>query len=251
MASNPIVLTGFANPDPNAAPLNIVELVKLLNQLVQSAIQGSYTPYVLGHEVPSAEDQDKVWFALDPSGRPLGFFTFYNGAWRRTYNGMLGEIRMYSGDPTIDFDANGLGKVGAGYWYDGWHLMNGKDGVPDWSDKFIIGGTMNDLSKGWNAASGNWQSFVEGVAKATGGAATITLNASNTYIAPTPRIAVTRWKADGNTPDASSGLMGLPPDSTGGTALIQAATTGNVTPAAITNLPPYIAAGFITFVGYA
>lgn len=68
---NPAVLTTFANPDPEAAPLNITQLVALLNTLVMSEIQGSYIPYVIQHETPNVDDRDKAWIYTDTQGRPV------------------------------------------------------------------------------------------------------------------------------------------------------------------------------------
>src|SRR4029077_11212585 len=139
---NPIITTTFAPPDPGATPLNLIQLVDLLKVLVSSEMQGSYIPYVMQNGTPGVEDQDKSWLELDAQGRPIAFKIFWHGHWRRVYNGMLGEIRMYSGDPGTDFDTNGLGKVGL--TYDGWHLCNGKDGIVDLSDRFIVGAHMNN-----------------------------------------------------------------------------------------------------------
>lgn len=259
--ANPIVLTGFANPDPNAAPLNITELIKLLNQLVVSEIVGNYTPYVLGHNTPSVEDQDKVWFALDPSGRPLGFFTFYNGGWRRAYNGMIGEIRIYSGDPTVDFDAQGRGKVGAQYWYDGWQLCNGNNGSPDLSDKFITCAHLSDLTKGF--VGGQFLSNIEGtdqagndIYKNTGGVSSITMTLANTYRAARKAIGAYLWTASGNAPADNGDMYGLHNTQTTfkpayrSDGSVDTDDPGNTTPNKIDIVNPYIAMGLITFIGY-
>jgi hypothetical protein len=167
---NPTVLTQFAAPDPTSTPFTIVELVALLNALVNSEIQGSYIPYVIGHDVPGVDDEDKAWIELDTSGRPLAVKTFYNGKWRRIYNGMLNEIRMFWGDPanTADWDSDGRGIVGGRY--DGWQICNGKNGSPNLTDRFMVGAHM-DNSAGHVGYSGGWQTFVDGVGDLqTGGA---------------------------------------------------------------------------------
>ena len=93
---------------------------------------------------------------------------------------MLGEIRGFTGAPGYGpapalFNTNGRGNIGLEY--DGWHICNGRDGVVDLSDKFIIGAHMNrnpnnthpDYDHGWQT----WQTFAgdenETTAK-TGGA---------------------------------------------------------------------------------
>src|SRR5678815_1302584 len=142
--ANPEVVTQFGNPDPDAAPLNITQLVALLNTLITSQIQGSYIPYVIQHGEPGVNDRDKAWIYVDTQGRPVETRIWWeNGsAWRRVYNGMIGEVRMYNGNPGTDFDSDGLGNIGGNY--DGWHLCNGKDGTPDLSDNFPIAAHMNN-----------------------------------------------------------------------------------------------------------
>jgi hypothetical protein len=249
--ANPTIITGFANPDPNAAPLNIVELVKLLNQLVQSVMVGSYIPYVIGHDTPGTEDQDKAWIKLSTTKKPLAVMTFYNGKWRRVYNGMLGEVRIYSGDPTDatdGFDEDGRGIVEGEY--DGWHLCNGNDGTPDLSDKFILPAHMNidDGHPMWNATQG-WLSFINGVTSThTGGRKDNVLTAATTYQPAKPALQAGKWAADGNAHSTSGQMWG---DIGGGTTFdLIAADPGVPVPQPIENVPPYIALGFIIFVGY-
>jgi hypothetical protein len=129
---NPIVLTTIGQADPNDAPISVNDLINLLNQLISSSIQGSYIPYIIQHDTPGVDDRDKAWIELDTGGRPIAIKVWYagnQGAWRRVYNGMIGEIRGYSGDPSIDFDTSNdpqhaglytFGKIGQAY--DGWHI---------------------------------------------------------------------------------------------------------------------------------
>lgn len=247
--ANPIVLTQFGNPDPNAAPLNITQLVQLLNALVNSEIQGSYIPYLLQSATPGAEDQDKAWIVLDSQSRPVAIKIYYNGNWRRVYNGMLGEIRMYHGDPSIDFDTDGLGKIGESY--DGWHLCNGKDGTPDLSDKFMVAGHMNNAN-GHNGYSNGWQTFIDGVTdQKMGGNKEITLNANNTYRGSRAAITAQRYTANGNAPASDGDLLGIGSGGTQYTLIGGQPDTGNTSPDPISILNPFIAMGFIIFVGYA
>lgn len=245
---NPGITTQFGNPDPNASPLNITQLVQLLNALVSSQMQGSYVPYVLQQATPNVEDQDKAWIVLDSSGRPIAIKIYYSGNWRRVYNGMIGEVRMYNGDPTVDFDGNGLGLVGG--TYDGWHLCNGQDGTPDLSDNFLVAGHMNN-SGGNNGYDSGWQSTVlaSGIAK-TGGANTITLDAATTYTPARDAITARRFHADGNAPDATGDLLGLGDTATQQQLVGGAAYAGNTSPTAISIVPPFIAIGYIIFIGY-
>lgn len=247
---NPSVLTQFGTPDPNASPLNIVQLVALLNQLVSSQIQGSYIPYIIQNATPNVEDQDKAWMFVDASGRPIETRIFYNGSWRRIYNGMLGEVRMYQGDPTTDFDSTGLGLVGGRF--DGWALCNGSNGTADLSDHFIAAANMNQPGNGYN--SGHWQSKITGVLANTGGNNQIILNANTTYRAPYPatfdpsRQQMDRYHASGDGNDAGGDLWGI---NSVQHQVIVPQDAGNTTPDPIPSVNPFISLGFITFVGYA
>lgn len=160
---NPSLTTTFAHADPTVSPLTVNELIDLLNLLVTTNLNGSYIPYILQSGTPSVDDQDKVWIQLDSGNRPIATKTFYQGKWRRVYNGMIGEIRGYSGNPNNDFEMGGTdpgaGKIEGNY--DGWFLCNGKNGTPNLSDKFLIGGHMDD-SSGHTGYSDGWQTFVDG-----------------------------------------------------------------------------------------
>lgn len=245
---NPAILTQFASPDPNASPLNITQLVALLNTLVDSQITGSYIPYVISSSTPSVDDQDKAWIFVDSGGRPIEQRIYYNGAWRRIYNGMLGEVRGYNGDPSIDFDANGLGIVGG--TYDGWHLCNGQDGTPDLSDRFLIAGHMNNAG-GQSGYDNGWQTtiFGTGVDK-TGGFRDITLDASNTYRPARSAVTAQRFTATANTPDPGGDLLATGGGGTRYTLSGGDADAGNPTPPSISIINPFIALGYIIFVGY-
>jgi hypothetical protein len=175
MKINPVVNTFFDPPAATDQPLDIDELVDLLNTLVHSQIEGSYIPYAIGTSAPS--DEGIAWIQVDTDGKPLAIKIFYNGAWRRVYNGMVGEIRGYTGNPNTDFiwDVSNTnpdrGKFIEGGNYDGWYLCNGLHGTPNLTDRFVIGGHM-DNSDGHAGYNGGWQTFVDGVSDLkTGGAA--------------------------------------------------------------------------------
>lgn len=160
---NPPITITFGHADPNASPLTVNELIDLLQTVTTGSIEGSYIPYILGHDTPSVDDQDKAWVELDTAGRPISIKTFYSGKWRRVYNGMIGEVRGYTGDPSTDFDKNGdgiytSGKIGERY--DGWWFCNGLNGTPNLSDRFLIGAAMDNVGK--DGYSGGWQAAITG-----------------------------------------------------------------------------------------
>lgn len=262
MASpNPPVITQIGNPDPNAAPVNITDLIQLLNTLITSEIQGSYIPYIIDSITPGSDQQDFAWIQTDSVGRPIATKIYYNGNWRRIYNGMLGEVRMYNGDPTIDFDTNGLGLVGQ--TYDGWHICNGKDGTPDMSDQIVVGAHMNDAD-GHVGYNSGWQSFIDGVSDLKNGGAPSTLVLPK-HLPPFDPVAGSakvnlhgaEYKADADhTPDAlplidvhyanlithdvTIGFYGSGPND-----------APPVPQVPLPTLPPFTVRAFITFVGYA
>jgi len=255
--ANPPVRTQFAMPDPNAAPLNLAQLFTLANALVSSEIVGdSFNTYVIQNGTPGVGDQGKVWIELSSDNKPLSIKTFYNGHWRKVYSGNIGEVKMFSGDPTNKFDAHGKGVIG-GEW-DGWHICNGKDGVIDLSDKFVIAAHLNDKDNqvGWNASDDVWQTFVDGKAvHDQGGAKDFTLTDKTTFRKAAPPLTVDSWSADGNAHTPPSGqLLGLQPaqsfnDPNNDRTMI-AIDDGNTEPDPIPVLPPYFALAFVVFIGY-
>jgi hypothetical protein len=244
-------------PDPNAAPLNLTQLFQLANLLVSSEIRGSYIPYLLQSTEPAVDDRDKAWIVLDSAGRPIAIKTFYNGLWRRVYNGMIGEIRGFNGNPTNHFNDDGKGNPGGEY--DGWHICNGKDGTPDLSDRFIVGAHMNNLNgqTGWSSTQGQWRTFVDGkTILHTGGAKDITLTDKNTFQpgAVIGEVTVGRYiitPGGGETLDEDGVLWGKKSagDETKNTT-INVISDGNTTPDPIPTLPPFVAFALIIFVGY-
>ena len=139
-------------PDPGAAPLNLIQLFQLMNLHFSSLMTGSYTPYVLQNGTPGVSDQDKVWFELDANGRPVSTKVFWNGNWRRVYNGMMGEVRGYNGNPGDDFDSTGWGKKMGEY-----ALTQTSQGVPDGQGGFVPGTQLSeaDAAKRYNTQAFN------------------------------------------------------------------------------------------------
>ena len=266
---NPSLLIQAGSVDPDASPLTVNELFALLDTVLSGEIVGSYTPYVLGATTPSVEDQDKAWIELDSGGRPLSIKTFYGGAWRRVYNGMIGEIRAFSGDPTnrTYWDEHGRGQVGQRY--DGWQICNGENGSPNLTDKFLLGAHM-DNSAQKDGYSGGWQAVLtgpDGVANSykTGGHFTETIANDNLPLltnaqeGDAPGLWIYGKEAKEGHPhpgnkaplvDVNFGAdaphqWNLTDPSTGGHVY------GKDPPTPIWTVDPFVAVGFITFIGYA
>lgn len=234
------------NPDPADCPTTFSETVALLRQLIHGEFVGSFLPYVTGAATPGVDDQNKIWHRVDATGRPLGTYVFYSGAWRRQYSGNLNEVVMYAGDPNVDFaGGSGLGTVG-GEW-DGWALCNGNNGTPNLSDRFIVGAKMDDLGTGY-PTGGPWKSTVSGSAEQIGGVKDITLTEDTTFRPSIAGLRVGLHEATGNAPAAGGPLYGS--NLTFPLQLIPA-DAGNATPDAIPTLPPYYALAYVQFRGYA
>jgi len=267
---NPPLQITIGSADPNANPITVNELFALLQTVISGEIIGSYTPYILGHDTPSVDDQDKAWIELDTAGRAIAIKTFYAGAWRRVYNGMIGEIRGYSGDPSADFNqVNGVytsGKVGERY--DGWYLCNGLNGTPNLSDKFLLGAAMDNVGKdgysnGWQAAITGPDGTVQGYK--TGGRFIETLIQDNLPLlsnavpgdAPGLWIYGKEGKDGTSHPDAvplvDTNYANLKPNQvnltqnlTGG----EPGPYGKNPPTPVWTTPPFVALGWIQFKGY-
>lgn len=277
--ANPTVVTQIGNADPNAAPITVNDFITLLNSLISSRIvpDNSFLPYVFGNDPPSVDQQGTViWLQLDVAGRPIALKFWYTGAgtgggaWRRVYNGMVGEIRGYSGNPGLsndqnsDFDVNGHGQVGG--TYDGWQLCNGKNGAPDMSNSFLVGANMNNATgtpPGWDGTG--WQVYLGGFAEKSGGSPTATLTSANVPLPPLEQTLMNRYNVNGVTIDDAGPIWGVndtpshkpipggtPPDSNYKypPAGYPAGRTGDPAPANFWTLPPYIALGWMIFQGY-
>lgn len=260
--TNPEVHTQFGPPDPNDAPLNLAQLFQILNRTVSSEIipPGVYKPYIIQNGDPDVDDQDKIWIDLDSQGRPVATKIYWpvSGTWRRIYNGMLGEVRAFNGAPGYGpppayFNAVGMGN--AGLEYDGWHICNGKDGTPDFTDRFIVGAHMNKTDSKNDYDDGEWVSWVDGQsAKRVGGAKDFTLNENNTFQPASPGfLKVGTYEIEGATLTADETKWGAPSlmeENKNKNLTIDAGDRANETPEAVSILPPFVALGWIIFLGY-
>ncbi len=240
----PVVLT-WANPAEGTCPTTIDEAVALYRTLLSGEVSGTFTPYILGFDTPSVEDQDKAWIRLDAVGRPLGTYVFYAGTWRREITGKLNEITMFSGNPATFFDGTGKGLI-TGQW-DGWFLCNGQNGTPNLSDKFIVGAHM-DNSAGQTGYSSGWRSMVSGSIAATGGSATHTLTLAETPRPAQDALVVDRFDA-GASRDAAGKIFGIEDGTSTYDYELIPADAGVTSPTPVPTLPPYYALAYCIFIG--
>src|SRR5439155_27034168 len=130
-----------------------------------------------------------------------------------------------------------------------WALMNGNNGTPNVTDKFLVAAHLDDSGGHNKYTTSGWQTFVDGVSdEQTGGAPDITLNATNTFRYAFPGVNVNKFQADGNASSSTGKLYG---SGSANEATLIEPDPGNATPPAIPTLPPYYALAYIQFVGYA
>lgn len=157
----PFVDVHCGAPDPTASPQDIVQLFALIDTHLSAEIEGDYLTYVMSSTAPGPDDTDKIWLQLDSQGRPIALKKYFGGRWRRIYNGMIGEIRMFSGNPNDGntWEDDGRGKPEKEY--DGWQICNGNNGAPDLSDKFILAAHMNNAENFDGYGVNGWQAVVD------------------------------------------------------------------------------------------
>lgn len=234
-----VTFTYTPQPAPACYPSDVNGMLALI---AGGSVQGTIPDNAGGGIIvqptpPPSSLSNKAWLKTDTAGRPLGWYAFYNGVWRRVYTGVaIGEIRIWSGPIANIFDGTGLGAVGGDL--DGWALCNGQNGTPDLRDKFIVSA---------NSYSGDWETLVDGTGaiKHSGGISSFRIAAGNL-----PPLV---W-GTGTGNRAQSGPNGATID--GGNIQLfypitdnQGNATGANTP--IYSVPPFVAMGYILFVGYA
>jgi hypothetical protein len=229
--SNPQPAPACYPPDVNAMLRLVAEGGGLSGTIPDSAGGGVF----VGSVPPSSSLTNKVWFRTDAAGRPIGVFMFYNGNWRLVYTGQLGEIKIYGGNPAGLFDGTGRGIVGN--VYDGWALCNGQNGTYNLTDRFIVCGTWN---AGWFSAT------EDGVTPlAAGGAGQTVIDPTNLPELHAEVYGDARCAGGTGATELTTSGVGVPSPYTvfsGNTAV------GGSVP--MTNCPPYIALGYIMFIGY-
>lgn len=223
-------------PDILSAPSTFQGILEAVAQYTLYQFDPDYILLVKGPNTPQAQDQNKLWLKTDAIGRPLGMFVMYNGAWRQVATGNPGQIAMLAGAWSTYFDATGLGL--AGQPWDGWAVANGQNGTMNLTNKFVVPGYRCD---GW----GLWVTNIDGYDAYSGGRNSFQLQIENL-----PQMSVTLNARDGYA--YGSGMFGVtspgPGQNVGGQWAYEVQGTGAQIP--ISLIPPYIAVGFVQFVGY-
>jgi len=243
MATTPIIVTPNLMADPDGClPGTRQEMANFIATAItvsfgSSGSGTSYATVVTGSTTPAPEQQNSLWLKTEVSGRQIGWFTFFNGAWKRGGFPILAYMQ-YQG-PSSVFD--GTGKGNSGTQVEGFHLCNGQGGTPDLRNKFIIG------ANSYNTA---WVTNILGLGldTTTGGESTVRLTKSNlpelTFTLPIGRGdgGSDRFQY-GNTTNSGTYDRSIPgtgdgtDDPTGAPAVPHS------------NLPPFFASAIIQFTG--
>lgn len=233
----------FTTPPEGTTKPNYSEAVKGLNDYIIGNVTGNFLTYVIGSETPSSDNQDKAWVRLDGSGRPIGLWVYYGGAWRISGNGRIGEMKIFTGVFSDYFNSDGASYIGLEW--DGYHICNGMDGTEDLRNHFPI------QANGYDGTL-HWVSPIEGgVAKHIGGQSESGLTLANVPRPALSEIIVDKFSADGVARSDSGLLFGHHSGATGsaGKETIWAGDDGNTDPDPFPNVPPFFAVAFVQFLG--
>lgn len=221
-------------PKSLSAPSSFQSLIETIAQYTLYLFDSDYILLVKGPNTPQSVDQNKLWLKTDATGRPLGLFVMYNGRWRQVATGNPAQITMYAGDWGTYFDASGLGYVGLPW--DGWAIANGNNGTINLTNKFVIPGYRCD---GWYA----WVTNVDGYDAYTGGRSYFQIVLNNL-----PYMSITfNVKNDTASGNQVSNVVSY---GTAGEGVWTYPITGTGPQSPISLIPPYVAVGFVQFIGY-
>lgn len=212
-------------------PGSATELVNFIAQYLNVYLSAQIQFFNYGSATPSPENTDKPWMKTDTSGKPLGWFVYYNGEWRRELAMPVGSIIDYVGPTAGVFDATGRGLKG-GEW-DGWALANGQNGTKDFRDLFAVGASSYDPVSGWVTT-------VSGESTTKGGEAfhKMTIEELVPHVHPIKQFNRTQFDGDGD-----PGWGARNPD-----RYTDTEPTGEGKPFPI--LPPYVASPKVQCIGY-
>lgn len=200
---------------------------------------------IIQEDEPDIEDYDKEWLKVAEDGKPLGWYSYYEGAWRRM-DSAPDAIEFYYPEepvPNDDFDEDG---IGIGEW-DGYVLLDGQDSRDDMGGKAILGvGTIDgvgddpDTEYPLRDADNN---------PSGGGVAETTLVSEQIPSLGRPAVVLGHNNADGNDNVTTweNVLLGVA-GSEGVYTLREA--TGSVSPDPVETLPPYRVMYIAKFIGY-
>lgn len=194
---------------------------------------------------------DGLWaWMLNQYKLPARLMTGYRNNWWQVYTGKPGEIRMFVGYTAGYFDSSGFGIEWSGW--EGWALTNGQNGTINLANLFSVPGYRFD-GNWWvtNVTDGTTDTYYNGsgqqftIAVWNFPIVALWLNATNFY----------KWTAS-NTGELWMVRDPGPPTSGGQATGNQNYWTypldanGIYLNYPMSRIPPYIAVGYVQFVGY-
>ncbi|SRR6266481_583326 len=233
-----VTFTAVTQPAPACYPPDFNALMQMI---VNLALRGTVPDnsgggIFVGSTQPTSSLTNKVWFVIDVAGRPLGIKMFYNGNWRPVYTGAAGDVKLWGGNPSGNFDGTGRGILGT--WHDGWALCNGLNGTYNLIDRFIVCASRY---------VGQWVADVDPY-----NAGVVAGGAPFHVIQPTelPHLSAHIGESDVGGGTGGKGLSGGagPPTALAEVFTGAGAPVGGQAP--FTTLPPYYALAYIQFIGY-
>lgn len=154
-------------------------LAAIVAALVGS-LPGGFSTFTIGSNTPSVDDRDKLWFKVDASCVPIGWYIYYGGAWVRAvpHPVLPGTIIDY-------YNAVFAGYVGSQAVIDGlvsdyvltldggdasspfWRLCDGTNGTPDLRARVRVGAGLggSPLSARVQGATGGEETHVLQIAE--------------------------------------------------------------------------------------
>lgn len=230
--SIPIRAQPLQYPQAQSAPSTFLALLQAIAQYTLYIFDDDYVLAVKGPNTPQLQDNNKLWIKTDSVGRPLGLFVMYNGVWRQIATGNPQQVTMFAGDWSLYFDTTGLSM--SGQPWDGWAIANGNNGTVDLTNQFVI--------PGYQVTNGQWVTNITGTDLNSGGVSQFQIALANL-----PPLSIT-VNADNGFGSGGGWFAATFPDQGAGQWIYAVAGTGSNT--AVSLLPPFIALGFLQYVGY-
>ena len=186
-----------------------------------------------------------VWM-LNQYKLPPRMLTGYRNNWSQIYTGKPNEISVFVGYPTGYFDASGLGIRWSGW--EGWALCNGQNGTANLAQLFVVPGYRCDGGYAWVTNVAGYDAYHN----QAGRAFTIATNnfpLVNLWINDTDFFKWTNGQVGGlwSVKDPSQG--GDPKHF--GTYTYPLDFQAQMVNAPVSRIPPYIAVGYVQFIGIA
>lgn len=115
-----VVLTPTTLPE-GACYANEQERLNEFASHVVGELPGNYSAVNYGTSTPAVNDRDKPWYRLNPDGSPDGWYSFFNGSWKRPHTLSTGITTLWTGNAalidTLDGGSAGVVTIQSGpFW---------------------------------------------------------------------------------------------------------------------------------------